>query len=139
MPTKTEINQARDREAIRQSLAQDTIVTMQDHPIMRLTGQILRELRQRDWSEWETYSGLRDQYCRSVLSVASNYAEGIGRGALLSRLNFLKMARGSAYEAVAQSLHMPENYYLAASHFLAEAVNEEISHVIKLIEENEEK
>lgn len=47
-----------------------------------------------------------DQVSRSVLSVASNWVEGIGRGIKTrSEMQFFRIARGSGYEAAIQ-LHM---------------------------------
>lgn len=62
--------------------------------IYKLTQQFPRE---------ETY-GLTSQLRRAGVSVASNVAEGYGRGSKGEYRNFLNMARGSALEIQTQLL-----------------------------------
>ena len=55
----------------------------------------------RDFPREEIY-GLSSQMRRAAVSVASNIAEGHGRGTTLQLLQFLRMARGSSFEVQTQ-------------------------------------
>lgn len=50
----------------------------------------------------EEIYGLTSQMRRSAVSVASNIAEGHGRGTTLQLMQFLRMARGSSFELQTQ-------------------------------------
>ena len=50
----------------------------------------------------EELFGLQSQIKRSVISIPSNIAEGCGRNHLKETIQFLFIARGSAYELEAQ-------------------------------------
>ena len=55
----------------------------------------------RDFPREEIY-GLSSQIRRAAVSVASNIAEGHGRGTTLQLMQFLRMARGSSFEVQTQ-------------------------------------
>jgi four helix bundle protein len=57
----------------------------------------------RSFPREELY-GLTSQLRRASVSIVSNIAEGHGRGTRPQLLNFLSMARGSAFEVEAQLL-----------------------------------
>lgn len=84
--------------------------------LYRITRQFPRE---------ETY-GLAGQLRRAGVSVASNIAEGSGRGTRTDYRNFLRMARGSALEAQTQ---------LIIARDLGFADESEIARAEKLVEE----
>lgn len=66
-------------------------------------GNLSRCLVSTDLGPWEG-TGLREQLMRSLISIPSNHAEGIGRSDPQDLIRFMKIARGSAYEAFAQCL-----------------------------------
>lgn len=57
----------------------------------------------REFPKEELY-GLTSQLRRASVSIVSNIAEGHGRGTRLQLLQFLRIARGSAFEVQAQIL-----------------------------------
>ncbi len=64
----------------------------------------------------ETY-GLSGQARRAAVSIASNIAEGHGRGTRLQLIQFLRMARGSHFELVTQLLLSRDLGYGSFEHF----------------------
>ena len=65
----------------------------------------------RNFPKSELY-GLVSQLRRCGVSVASNIAEGFGRGSRADYLRFLKVARGSIYEIDTQLLFAAELGYV---------------------------
>ena len=63
--------------------------------------------------------GLTSQLRRSGVSIASNIAEGYGRGNTNEYVRFLKIARGSLYEVETQLLFAQDLEYLDATEFQA--------------------
>ena len=59
--------------------------------------------------------GLTNQLRRSVVSIASNIAEGNGRGSTQDYIRFLHIARGSLFEAQTQIEIAHRLSYLTAS------------------------
>ena len=66
---------------------------------MNLIAEIYRLVRLLP--KYETYA-LSDQMRRSVISIASNIAEGQGRDSINEFIHFLSIARGSCYELETQ-------------------------------------
>lgn len=56
--------------------------------------------------------GLRNQMCRSAVSITSNIAEGYGRGSKKDYIKFLRIAYGSALELETQLLLANDLYNL---------------------------
>ena len=61
--------------------------------------------------------GLANQLRRSVVSVASNIAEGCGRQTSKDTINFLHIARGSLYEVETQCFVALDQQYISQDHF----------------------
>lgn len=77
--------------------------------------------------DYETFA-LSNQLRRAVVSIASNIAEGAGRGTLKNYIHFLYNAKGSAYEVETQLI------ICARRRFISEGVvNHIIFHVKKVI------
>lgn len=63
--------------------------------------------------------GLISQLRRGGVSVASNIAEGYGRGSTMDYVRYLKVARGALYELDTQLLFAVELGYLPRSEYLS--------------------
>ena len=75
--------------------------------------------------------GLTSQVCRAAVSVASNIAEGYGRGTKKDYLRFLRMARGSVYEIDTQLCFALRLLYIEKDEF--DFVQEKINTVGKIL------
>ena len=73
----------------------------------------------------------RDQLSRSALSIASNIAEGYGRGSQRERIHFLRVARGSCNEAWTQLLIGMEAGL--TDKLAAQPLADEVSEIAKMI------
>ncbi|MGP1347464.1 MAG: four helix bundle protein [Phycisphaerales bacterium] len=69
--------------------------------VHRMTGSFPKEER----------FGLTSQLRRNAVSVASNIAEGYGRGTKIDYIRFLRIARGSLYEMETQLMFASEFGY----------------------------
>lgn len=84
----------------------------------------------RSFPDRERY-GITSQVCRSAVSVASNIAEGYGRGSSQDYIRFLRMARGSLYEMDTQLLFAVHlNYLSEDSHGLLQHEADECGRIL---------
>ena len=70
--------------------------------------------------DYETFA-LSNQLRRAVVSIASNIAEGAGRGTLKDYIHFLYNAKGSAYEVETQLIICARRRFIsegAANHII---------------------
>jgi len=75
--------------------------------------------------------GLTSQVRRSVVSIASNIAEGYGRGSRQDYLRFLKIARGSLFEVETQLLFAVKLEYMTPSQM--EIVTQQVNDTAKVL------
>jgi four helix bundle protein len=61
--------------------------------------------------------GLTSQLRRGAISIASNIAEGYGRGRRVDYVRFLKIARGALYEVDTQLLFASQLEYLSQARY----------------------
>ncbi len=66
-----------------------------------------------------------DQFIRSIDSIGANIAEGYGRYTFKERLNFIRIARGSLYEAVHWTKLISSRFNIAQS--LTEQLNKDLN------------
>ncbi len=84
----------------------------------------------QDFPKHETY-GLCGQARRAAVSVASNIAEGHGRGTTLQLIQFLRMARGSNFELITQLLLSRDFGYCSSEHFdTCEGLSDEVGRML---------
>jgi four helix bundle protein len=84
----------------------------------------------QDFPKHETY-GLSGQARRAAVSIASNIAEGHGRGTTLQLIQFLRMARGSNFELLTQLLLSRDLGYGSSEQFQrCENLSEEVSRML---------
>ena len=94
----------------------------------------------REWPREEIY-GLTSQARRAAISVAANIAEGYGRDARGSYVNFLKIAQGSLKELethviIAQRLGFPQQAELDAILEKSESVGKLLRLLVRKLAEN---
>ena len=83
-----------------------------------------------DFPKHETY-GLSGQARRAAVSIASNIAEGHGRGTTLQLIQFLRNARGSTFELQTQLLLARNFGYSSADQFEAcEGLSDEVGRML---------
>jgi four helix bundle protein len=70
----------------------------------------------RDLPAHELY-GLQSQLRRGAVSIASNIAEGYGRGSHADYLRFLKVARGAMHEVETQILFALDFHYISGEQY----------------------
>jgi four helix bundle protein len=75
--------------------------------------------------------GLTSQVNRSAVSIASNIAEGAGRGSKKEFHNFLSIANGSSYELETQLLIASKLNFIEEDDF--KSINEKIDEIQKMI------
>lgn len=129
MATKTEIKQEAEAKYLRRSVIKGVDAVI-DHPITAIAVAALEAMDAVEWTPQQVSGGMRDQIYRSITSVPSNVAEGIGRGSTAQNLNFARVARGSAYEALVQSELIGNRALETAATELAEAVDAYIAKML---------
>ncbi|MEQ8846028.1 MAG: four helix bundle protein [Phycisphaerales bacterium] len=91
-----------------------------------------------NWPNDERF-GLTAQARRSAVSVASNIAEGYGRGSRQDYLRFLKIARGSLFELETQLLLVDQRGWMVEDEdcfMLCSSVGQMLSALIRKLEGN---
>jgi four helix bundle protein len=84
----------------------------------------------QEFPKHETY-GLSGQARRAAVSIASNIAEGHGRGTTLQLIQFLRMARGSNFELLTQLLLSRDLGYGTPQHLqTCEGLCDEVSRML---------
>lgn len=97
-----------------------TIRRFEDLEAWKLARDIVREVYLiTRTGEFARDFGLRDQICRSAVSVMSNIAEGFERDGRKEFVNFLSIAKGSAREVRSQLYVALDQNYISHEQFSA--------------------
>ena len=95
-----------------------TIERFEDLDAWKLSREITNEVYRLSRSDnFAKDFGLRNQICRSAVSIMSNIAEGFERDGRKEFVNFLSIAKGSAGEVRAQLYVACDQTYISAAEF----------------------
>ena len=102
MATAAIRKQQEDRARLRASADRGYAAEVFSDELVVAGSAFVKLLLARDWVDDDITDGLKNQLMRAAVSIPSNVAEGVGKGTMQQMLQFLRHARGSAYEVLVQ-------------------------------------
>lgn len=102
------------------------ISQIKDNPILTLTYYLMDKLIERKALGQDCEGYWYSQICRSISSIAANYAEGTAKCSNQEVLRFLKISRGSAYESYVWAEFTYDKDFCNKTHDLCDEIDHQI-------------